>query len=502
MPSGNPRRIDLWSLLDASWAAEDGGLDAFLHRVLERSAAHFGATGASLFLLDPDLGEFRLASKSGLDARMPDDAVIVPGEGYAGRAIRSGRPLVVGKEPAQRKELVSAMIIPLVGPDEDCVGVLNLSRGEGHRSFNSNDLRRARAVAGHLALAVANALLIRRMDEAIRESRALHSRLRTILECLGVGMLVVDAEGRVLQRNAQFGIITGANVVEGHAWNERLFGIATDLADALGVVVGAALQGRSDRRHCTDPRTERSWVVVGAPMRAGAAIAVEEVTELDRLQRESARTRRLAEIGQMTAAIAHEIRNPLTGIRTAARLVRTSPEQSDELGRIIEEEAVKLNLLCDEFLEFARPLRLEVATFDLAEAVRGVAESCRPQFEAAGVALNLRAEGEPAIFDGDRLRIEQVCRNLLLNALQACRPGGTVEVRVGNRHLVVADDGVGIDGEAKAKLFTPFFTTKARGTGLGLSIVRKIVDAHGGTIDVRSEPGHGTAFELEFRRAA
>ncbi|HRI43255.1 MAG TPA: ATP-binding protein [Fimbriimonadaceae bacterium] len=500
MPSGTPRRNDLWSLLDASWAAEEGGLDAFLHRVLERSAAHFGATGASLFLLDEDTGEFRLATKSGLDARMPDDAVILPGEGFAGKAVRTGRPLLLGPEQGGRRELTSAMVVPLVGPEGDCIGVLNLSRGTGLRTFSANDLRRARAVAGHLALAVSNAMLFRRMDEAVREARALHLRLRTVLDCLGVGMLVIDSDGRVIQHNAQFGIMTGANLVDGRAWNERPT-VSRELTETLARAVGVALVGRSERRHCTSATTDRSWVVVGAPMRCGAAIAVEEVTELDRLQRETARTSRLAEIGQMTAAIAHEIRNPLTGIRTAAQLVRTCPEQSDELGRIIEEEAVKLNHLCDDFLEFARPLRLELTPVDLGEVVREVAESCRAEFDSAGVSLAVR-KGGLSIIEADRRRVEQVCRNLLLNALQACERGGEVEVLVEEGRLSVVDSGAGIDDETKDKLFTPFFTTKSRGTGLGLSTVRKIVQAHGGHISVHSELGKGTSFELDFGKAA
>lgn len=500
MPSGTPRRIDLWSLLDASWAAEEGGLDAFLHRVLERSAAHFGATGASLFLLDEGSAEFRLATKSGLDARMPDGATILPGQGFAGKAVRTGRPLLLGPDHGGRRELASAMVVPLVGPEGDCIGVLNLSRGTGLRNFNANDLRRARAVAGHLALAVSNAMLFRRMDEAVREARALHLRLRTVLDCLGVGMLVIDSDGRVIQRNAQFGIMTGANLVDGRAWNERPT-ISRELDGALASVVGAALDGRSERRHCTSTASDRSWVVVGAPMRLGAAIAVEEVTELDRLQRENARTSRLAEIGQMTAAIAHEIRNPLTGIRTAAQLVRTCPDQADELGRIIEEEVVKLNHLCDDFLEFARPLRLEMHQVDLAAVARDVAESCRPEFERAGVTLAVRTKGLE-IIQADRRRLEQVCRNLLLNALQACGRGGEVEVRVEDGRLAVVDNGAGIDDQARERLFTPFFTTKARGTGLGLSTVRKIVQAHGGHISVHSELGKGTMFELEFGKAA
>lgn len=212
--------------------------------------------------------------------------------------------------------------------------------------------------------------------------------------------------------------------------------------------------------------------------------------------REYDRLKRLAEVGQMTAAIAHEIRNPLTGILAAAKMIQEAPELADEMAEIIEDETIKLNQLCDEFLDFARPLRLELEIVDLTEVVKTTTKLLKQDFEEAEVGLSIA--GSKAIKTLDRRRIEQVVRNLVRNALQATPKGGKVGVNVFDWGFSVQDSGEGMNEEAQAKLFSPFFTTKAGGTGLGLSVVQKIVASHGGRIGVTSQVGEGTTFEVVF----
>jgi signal transduction histidine kinase len=210
------------------------------------------------------------------------------------------------------------------------------------------------------------------------------------------------------------------------------------------------------------------------------------------------RLARLAEIGQMTAAIAHEIRNPLTGIRSAAQMIGTSPDLSAEFAGIIEEEVVKLNEICEEFLEFSRPLALKCRQLDLETAALRLTEHHRPEFESKGVRLKLEIVGEQPTIYADVLRLEQVMRNLVLNALQACNRGGEVRVLVRQGGFSVEDTGKGMQEADLQKLFTPFFTTKPNGTGLGLCNVRKIIDAHGGKLSVWSEPNIGSRFDVQF----
>jgi two-component system sensor histidine kinase AtoS len=225
---------------------------------------------------------------------------------------------------------------------------------------------------------------------------------------------------------------------------------------------------------------------------------LEEITEHLRSARELARVRRLAEIGQMTAAVAHEVRNPLTSIRSAAQMVTLAPEQAAEFAQMVEEEVLKLDALCEEFLAFARPIAIRLRPVRLGDLAMRVAEGHRPQFCDAGVALEVEIPSDSPTINADAPRVEGVVRNLLLNALQASGPGDRVRLSVGGDGFVVEDTGCGIPPESLERLFTPFFTTKAQGTGLGLCNVRKTVEAHGGEVEVRSEMGKGSRFEVRL----
>jgi signal transduction histidine kinase len=132
---------------------------------------------------------------------------------------------------------------------------------------------------------------------------------------------------------------------------------------------------------------------------------------------------------------------------------------------------------------------------------RSVIERHQAEFYAAGIRLRLETKPDLPTIECDPLRVEQVFRNLILNAMQACKSGDRVNVEVEATGFAVKDTGEGIRPDLMINLFAPFFTTKASGTGLGLSTVRKIVDAHGWDIRVESSPAEGTAFRVFYRRA-
>lgn len=225
---------------------------------------------------------------------------------------------------------------------------------------------------------------------------------------------------------------------------------------------------------------------------ANARLFAETLT----VQKELGEAKRLAEIGQMTAAIAHEIRNPLTGIRGAAQVVRALGAEAAELGQIIIEETDKLDRLCGEFLDFARPLELRLEPTSLGDVARRVADMEAPAFREAGIDLRIEIESGLPIIQMDSMRMEQVCRNILLNALQSCRKGGKVTLRAHGQGLTIEDDGEGMGERELERLFTPFFTTKPQGTGLGMSVVSKIVAAHEGHLAVSSAKGRGTRVDV------
>jgi signal transduction histidine kinase len=212
------------------------------------------------------------------------------------------------------------------------------------------------------------------------------------------------------------------------------------------------------------------------------------------------RSDKLAALGQLTAGLAHELRNPLGTIKASAEMLNVQLSAENEVARevagFISTEVDRTNSLVTRFLQFARPLRLRLESADLAHLLdRAIAEAER---EAPGIAVyrNYAPEIPPFPFDAELM--ERVFYNLVLNAAQATPPGGTVTVKTRAEgriaEIAVIDRGNGIGAAQMKDIFNPFFTTKPEGVGLGLAIVAKIVDEHGGKIAVESEPGKGSIF--------
>jgi two-component system sensor histidine kinase HydH len=229
---------------------------------------------------------------------------------------------------------------------------------------------------------------------------------------------------------------------------------------------------------------------------------------LDRFRREAAQRERLLSLGRLSAVVAHEIRNPLMIIRSAARsLRRDGPPAVVETAQSIDEEVRRLDRVITGVLDFARPIRFQFVATDLSEVCRDGAAAAGASFgtDAAQVTLELPRESVPIVTDVDRLRAVLV--NVLANAQQAVaagRPGvpGHVVLSVafspGSRRIVITDNGRGIPAADLPRLFEPFFTTRATGSGLGLPIARNIVEGLGGTIVIDSDPGTGTRVSIDL----
>ncbi|HTU46106.1 MAG TPA: ATP-binding protein [Bryobacteraceae bacterium] len=217
------------------------------------------------------------------------------------------------------------------------------------------------------------------------------------------------------------------------------------------------------------------------------------------------RTERLAALGQLTAGLAHELRNPLGTIKASAEMLtkdstRQRPEVMSEMAGYIGSEVDRMNGLISSFLDFARPLQIRPAKAALRSVVDDV---IRQQADLARsrnveVLAHLSDDALEFTFDPDMLKL--AISNLVQNAIQASSSGQTVEIRAqaaGQEIMIfVADHGKGIEPQHLENIFNPFFTTKPQGVGLGLAIVSKIVDEHQGRINVFSELGVGTTFEI------
>jgi len=221
------------------------------------------------------------------------------------------------------------------------------------------------------------------------------------------------------------------------------------------------------------------------------------------------RTERLAALGQLSAGLAHEIRNPLSTIKGSAEMLLKNVDANGtvghELAGFISSEVDRTNALVTRFLDFARPLALRLEKTEITEVIDEAVAEVEKHTPPLDVSIYKNYSPEIPPFLLDRQLIERVLYNLILNAAQASPPQGSVTVKtrqVGDRgqgstvEIDVIDRGTGIAPKDRESIFNPFFTTKSSGVGLGLAIVSKIVDEHGGEITVESEPGAGSVFRV------
>ncbi len=225
---------------------------------------------------------------------------------------------------------------------------------------------------------------------------------------------------------------------------------------------------------------------------------------LRRLHAEVERNRRLSVLGHLAAGVAHEIRNPLSSIKGLAtflsgKIPAGSPEE--EAARTMTREVDRLSRVVSALLDFAKPGALRLSRADANEIIASTLRLADADIRAKDIAVRFTPNPEFSEVSVNRERLMQALLNLFLNAVQAMDRGGTLSVSVSGAgadafRIVVRDDGEGMEEDVRAAVFTPYFTTKSSGTGLGLAIVHQVVEAHGGTVAVASEPGKGSEFTL------
>lgn len=335
-----------------------------------------------------------------------------------------------------------------------------------------------------------------------------------IVSSLASGVLAVDATGRILVANeaaarhldvAPDCLTPGAALDDIPGAAEPLRRLLDELARHHAVV---------SRREATLSAPEGNKVlgISASPLQGPAAFngvifLFMDITELRRLERTAELNRQLAQIGELTAGVVHELRNPLSVISGMAELLlRKSVEQDPVHAKAstILAEAGQMEQLVSQFLSFAKPFELKPGPCMLADILERSRVLCAPLAEQSGVALHVEASGETPPLLADVSKMAQALSNILRNAVEVSPRGGRVDFggRAEADQVIfrVDDEGPGIHLEAGDDLFSAFFTKKAGGTGLGLSIVHRIVTAHRGTITYGNNESGGAWFEVTIPR--
>ncbi len=430
-------------------------------------------------------------------------------------SIRERKALVspdIGNDPRFRQPGIrggtvrSLMAIPLIVHDE-VVGVLNV-HGFAPNLYTEENVRVLSVIASQAAS----------LYKELEALSALANYTDNILRSIAAGVLTLDRDGRVLTWNKAAEGIMGvqasdavdfsfAEVIDKIGISEddkaRLLNAVNWVMMTADTYVGYKQEyhpiGRPDLHINMNVSQLRDHL--GGML--GLVIIFEDVTKEVLMENEMRRISELAAVGQLAASIAHEIRNPLSSIKGAAQYLRKEYSDHDALCEfldIIVDEVNVLNKITTEFLDFARPLRLNLKPTDINDVIFRTLQFMHLEIAKHKVKVTEQlAYDMPRVMADDK-QLEQVLRNIILNALQAMPEGGQLSVASipaeGGVTLLVSDNGVGMSPDTVSQVFVPFFTTRTKGTGLGLSIVHKIMDNHGGRITVSSKPGEGTTFEL------
>jgi two-component system, NtrC family, sensor histidine kinase PilS len=357
------------------------------------------------------------------------------------------------------------------------------------------------------------------------ETELFRLRLDTtdILAGISTGVLTVDGDGRLLYLNTAASELLKLDPLEwlGQPVLEHLDRVAPGLGD---VISRSAVQRMPIRRFETDANPGNFVLGVSTTLmerpdteKPPVTAIFQDITEKVRMEVLRRRAERLEAVAELSASLAHEIKNPLASIRSAVEQLsggRTDPTDSEVLQRLVLRESDRLSRLLSEFIDFARVKMTSPAPLTIQEVVRNAVDLVRSHPDSAGRTVNVDLpEDDPLRVRGSEDLLHRAAFNLLLNAVQWAGEGGEVWFRAqrvttdllfpalgltASIRLTVSDSGPGIDDEVAEHVFDPFFTRRPGGTGLGLALVQRAVEAHGGAVFVESGRGRspGAVFSV------
>jgi len=393
------------------------------------------------------------------------------------------------------------------------VAVLGLGKTVDGDYLSSEDLELLSTIAGYVAIAIENAGLYQSLEQKAAQVERLKDFSENIVESLRIGVVTTDLDGRIESWNTHLEALL--DVPKSEALHQKL-------DEALPVELAREIAAHSAGNHVSGiykhhlhTRGGRHIVVNAsiAPLlgkdgaQLGQLVLLEDVTQRVRLEDQLVQTEKLTSLGLLAAGVAHEVNTPLAVISNYTQMLAKQISADDPRQKTIErivKQTFRASEIVNNLLNFSRTGAARAAEIDLNDVLEETLTLVQHPFKTAHIMVAKKyAEPLPLIL-GSTTRLQQVFLNLFMNARDAMPAGGMLEVRTaafnGSVEIEVTDTGAGISSENLHRIFDPFFTTKAtgRGTGLGLSVSYGIIKEHAGKVDVRSTPGTGTSFRLEF----
>ena len=393
------------------------------------------------------------------------------------------------------------------------VAILGLGKTVDGDYLSTDDLELLSTIAGYVAIAIENARLYQSLEQKAMQIERLKDFSENIVESLNIGVLTVDLEDCIESWNPQLEDLLAI---------PRREALRRHLQDVLpqDLVAEIALRATSDhvsgiyKFHLNTPAGRRLVINASiAPLvgkngaRLGRLILLDDITQRVRLEEQMVQTEKLTSLGLLAAGVAHEVNTPLAVISNYIQMLAKQIPADDPRQKTIErivKQTFRASEIVNNLLNFSRTGAAEFVEVNLNSVLEETLTLVQHPFKTAQVnVIKNYTEQLPPVL-GSITRLQQVFLNLFMNARDAMPSGGMLEVRTGAHNgsvaVEVTDTGSGIPPENLHRIFDPFFTTKAtgRGTGLGLSVSYGIIKEHAGKVDVRSTPGKGTSFRLEF----
>jgi len=493
-------------------------LEPMLGSVMDRVSQTLLVDRLAIFVEDPQhLGDMRLARSMGVRLAEPLDlSFISPSrpEFQSGpiffESPRSARDV---NDSVRRtlEQLELNYFIPCRIRDHT-VAVLGLGKTVDGDYLSSDDVELVQTIAGYVAIALDNSQLYTSLEQKAVEVARLKDFSENIVESLNVGVLAVDLLGTI------------------DAWNsrmEQLIGVTQP--DAVGKPFSQLLpqdlvleiEARGDEEQVTGIYKHRlvhagRSVVLNVSItplvgksgeRIGRLMLFDDVTQRERMEEQMSQTEKLTSLGLLAAGVAHEVNTPLAVISNYIQMLAKQMPDGDPRHAIIEKivkQTFRASEIVNNLLNFSRTGPGELSDVDVNHVVEETLSLVSHPLKTSQIQVVKQLGSALPPVRGSANKLQQVFLNLFLNARDAMPQGGMLEVRTaahnGSVEIEVVDTGNGISREHIHRIFDPFFTTKpgGRGTGLGLSVSYGIIKEHAGKIDVRSTPGRGTSFHVEF----